>query len=404
VTFPSGLRALNHRDYRLFCGSQLLAQTGSWMQAVAQSWLVLQLTNSPLMLGLLGTLQFGPVLLLAVVAGAVADRAPKRRLLIVTQTTFAFQAFVLAALAATGQVAYWHVALFALLAGLANGLDGPVRQSLVMELVGKADVINAVALNSASFNTARIVGPAIAGLLIARFGVTPAFVLNGLGFLGAIAALAVLTEPALPTRRGGATILEEIREGLRYAIRTPRIRLVLGILLVVSFCVFNFTVYVPLLARDSLGLGAEGFGFLMTALGVGAVVGALAIGTTGSRHPPLAVLFAAAAVACAGLLGLAAAGRFWVAAAVLVVTGFFGTVVLAGCNTALQLGAPDGLRGRVMSLYVLVHGGVFPIGAFMVGAISERWGVSRSFLVNGLAGLAALALIAAWWRRRAAAE
>lgn len=404
MTFPSGLRALNHRDFRLLYGAQLLAQTGSWMQSVAQSWLVLELTNSPFRLGLIGTLQFGPVLLFSIVSGVVADRASKRRLLMATQATFAFQALVLAWLAATGQVAYWHVAVFALLAGVANVLDGPARQALVMELVGKADVINAVALNSASFNTARIVGPAIAGLLIARFGVTPAFVLNGVGFLGAIAALAVLAEPSLPAHRGGATIFEEIAEGLRYALRTPRIRLVLGVLLVVSFCVFNFTVYVPLLARDVLGLGAEGFGFLMTALGIGAVAGALTIGTSGPRHPELPALLTAAAIALAGLLGLAAAERFWVAAAILAVTGFSGTVVLAGCNTTLQLGTPDGLRGRVMSLYLLAHGGMFPIGAFVIGAISERWGVSRAFLVNGVAGLAALALIVAWWRRRAAAE
>lgn len=402
MRLPSGLRALNHADFRLFYGAQLLALTGTWMQTVAQSWLVLLLTNSPFKLGLLGTLQFAPVLLFSIVSGAVADRVAKRRLLIATQAALALQALTLALLVWTGRAVYWHVAVLALVVGFANVLDQPARQAFIMGLVDKDDVINAVALNSAAFNAARIVGPAIAGLLIARFGVTPAFVLNGLGFLVVIAALARVTEPGLPARRPGSTMLDEIGEGVRYAIRAPQLRTVLAVLFVVSLCVFNFTIYVPLLARDVLGLGAEGFGFLMAAMGVGAVTGALTLGTLGARQPPLPALFVAAGVACAGLLGLAAARHFWVAAPILFVTGFFGIVVVAGCNTALQLGAPDRLRGRVMSLYTLVHGGVFPVGAFLVGTMSETWGVSRAFLVNGLIGLTALGIIAGWRRLGAA--
>lgn len=404
MTFPRGLRALNHADYRLFFGAQLLALVGSWMQSVSQSWLVLQLTGSPFKLGLLGTLQFGPVLLFSLASGAVADRVPKRRLLMATQTTLACQALALAILVWMGHAQYWHIALLALVAGFANALELPARQSFVVELVGKEDMINAVALNSAAFNAARIVGPAVAGLLIARVGVAPAFLLNSLGFVVVIAALAALRAQGRPARRAGTTILEEIGEGLRYAMRTPRIRLILGLLFVVSFTVFNFTVYVPLLARTVLGLGAEGFGFLMAALGVGAVAGALTLGVRGSREPPLPALFAAAAIACGGLLGLSAVHHFWMAVPVLFVTGFFGIVMVAGCNTTLQLRAPDALRGRVMSLYTFVYGGVFPIGAFLVGAISERWGVSRALLAAGVFGLLTLAMIGLWWRLRVPAR
>jgi predicted MFS family arabinose efflux permease len=196
-------------------------------------------------------------------------------------------------------------------------------------------------------------------------------------------------------------MLQEIGEGVRYAVRTPVIRLVLGLLFCVSITVFNFTVYVPLLARNVLGLGAEGFGFLMAALGVGAVAGALTVGfRRAPGPPPLTAMLGAGALTLGGLLSLAGARHAWLAAPLLFVTGYFGLVVVASCNTRLQLAAPDELRGRMMSLYTLVWGGVFPIGAFTVGAISEAWGVSTAFFVQGAAGLTGLAALALWWNRR----
>lgn len=399
MIFPSGLRALNHLDYRRFFLAQLVALVSGWMHTVALSWLVLQLTDSPLRLGLIGTLQFSPILLFSIVTGAIADRLPKRRLLVATTLTLATLALGLASLVASGHVRYWHVGVVAVLAGLAQTVDGPARQSLIAELVGKADLVNAVALNSAAFNAARIVGPAVGGLVIARFGVVPAFVVNAAGLLVVAAALVMLPARAAAPRRG-TTMAQEIGEGVRYATRTPVIRLILGMLFCVSITVFNFTVYVPLLARNVLGLGAEGFGFLMAALGVGAVSGALAIGFRRAGPPPLSTMLGAAALALTGLLALSAARHLWVAAALLFATGFFGLVLVASCNTRLQLAAPDELRGRMMSLYTLVWGGVFPIGAFVVGAISEAWGVSSAFFVQGTAGLTALAGLSLWWRRR----
>jgi predicted MFS family arabinose efflux permease len=399
MIFPSGLRALNHADFRRFFGAQLAALVSGWMHTVAQSWLVLQLTDSPLRLGLIGTLQFGPILLFSIVTGAVADRWPKRRVLVVTQCALATLALVLAALVASQRVRYWHVGVVAVLAGLAQAFDAPARQSYMAEMVAKADLVNAVALNSAAFNAARIVGPAVAGLVIARFGVVPAFVVNAAGILAVGATLLTLPAGRVSARRG-TTMLEEIAEGVRYAARTPVIRFVLGLLFVVSITVFNFTVYVPLLARHVLGLGAEGFGFLMAALGVGAVAGALTVGFWRAPELPLRGMATAAAVTLGALLSLSAARHVWVAVPLLFVTGFFGLVLVASCNTRLQLAAPDELRGRMMSLYTLVWGGVFPIGAFCVGAISEGWGVSTAFFVQGTAGLTGLAALTLWWRRR----
>ena len=400
MALPHGLRALNHRPFRTFFLAQLVALVGTWMQTVSQAWLVLQLTNSPFKLGLLGTLQFGPILLLSPVAGVIADRWPPRRLLIATQAVLACQAWALALLVATGRTRYWQIALLGLVTGLANTLDSPVRQSFVMRLVGRADLVNAVALNSASFNAARIVGPAVAGLLIARLGVVPAFVVNGLGFAVVLTTLLGLADDQAARPARGGSVRRDIAEGVRHVVRTPRMRAMLGVLFVVSLCVFNFTVYVPLLARTVLGLGPEGFGFLMAALGVGAVAGALALGTRANPEPGLGLLLGTAAVACAGLVGLSTVHHLWAAVPMLFVTGFAGIITVTGCNTAIQLGAPDELRGRVMSLYTWVYGGVFPLGSFLVGATSERYGVSAAFLLNGSLGLGLLLLLAATrpWR------
>ena len=399
MTFPSGLRALNHRDFRIVFAGQSVALVGMWMQQVAQAWLVLQLTNSPLKLGLIGTLNFAPALLLSLVAGAVADRVPKRRLLVITQSVMAVQALTLGALIVTGHIAYWHVCVMGLLWGVANTLDLPTRQSFVLELVGRADLANAVALNAAAFNAARVVGPAVAGLLIAAVGVAPAFFINGASFLLVIPALLAVRTRGLSLRRGSTTIGDEVREGLRYALRTPRILIVLSILGVVAITVFNFSVYVPLLARDVLGRGPDGLGFLMASLGVGAVAGALSLAMVGDRSPSVTMLFVAGFVSCGGLLVMSVVRHFGIATVGLFILGYTSIIVVAGCNAILQLTAPDELRGRVMSLHTFVFGGVFPVGVFFVGFISEHWGVPTAFAAGGIIGLLGLAVVLFFWRR-----
>ena len=400
MEFPHGLRALNHDEFRRFYFSQFAAQIGSWMQNVAQAWLVLQLTNSPFKLGLLATLQFSPVLLFSIVSGAVADRLPKRPLLVVTQTTLACQGLLLALLVTTGHVEYWHVAVLGLFLGFANVADQPARQSFVMELVGRADVSSAVALNSAGFNLARIIGPAIAGVVIGRFGVGPTFLVNGLGFVAVIVTLLRMKTQGRPASGPRASIFEEIAEGVRYAAGTPRLRLAIGLVFVVSLCVFNFSVYVPLLAKNVLGLGAEGFGFLMASLGVGAVGGALTVGARAVRHPSVRSMLASGVLALSMLMALGATRRIELAVPLLFFTGYWGIMLMASCNTSIQLQAPDALRGRVMSIYTWVSGGVFPIGAFIVGTISQWWGVSVAFVWNGTLGLIAVAALALWWHLR----
>src|SRR5512137_2380274 len=399
MRFPTGLRALAHRDFRLFFSGQLVSLIGTWMQRVAQSWLVLELTNSPFKLGLISALQSAPMLCLAFIAGVIADRLPKRRVLIGTQTALMIQAFILAGLAWTGHVQYWHVALLATCYGLAFTLDMPTRQSFIVEMASKEDLPNAIALNSTMVSGARMIGPAIAGLLVDRYGEASAFGINGLSFVAVIIALAAMRAEGLPGPAQGTTVREDIVAGLRYAGRTPLVGLTLSLLLVLGLFVMNHNVLVPLLARDVLHEGAHGFGLLMAALGTGAVVGALALALVGKSRPPLALLIGAGAIASALTLALAAIRHFPAAVVLLALTGLSQIVFMASCNTALQMVVPDRLRGRIMSLYAFVFVGVTPIGSFFVGTVAEWFGASAAYATGGGLGLLGVLVLTALWAR-----
>jgi len=399
VRFPSGLRALNHRDFRLFIAGQLISLIGTWMQSVAQSWLVLELTNSPFRLGLIGTLQFGPMLCFSFLTGAIVDRLRKRRLIIATQTTLMLQAFALALLAWVGHVQYWHVAVLAACYGLANTFDMPARQSFIVEMTSKDDLTNAIALNSAMFNGARMVGPAVAGLLVDRFGVAPAFGLNGLSFVAVILALAAMRNEGLPREREGTTVRQDIAAGLRYAVGTPLVALILCLLFSVSLFVINNNVLVPLLAREVLHQDAHGFGLLMAALGTGAVVGALLLASVGKSRPPLRLLIGAAFVVSVLTLTMTVIRQFHAAAVLLALTGLSQIVFMASSNTTLQLVVPDRLRGRIMSLYAFVFVGVTPLGSVFVGTVAEWFGTPAAYAAGGGLGLLCVLVLTLLWVR-----
>ena len=370
------------------------------MQSVAQAWLVLELTSSPLLLGLVGALQFTPMLVLSFFAGALADRLPKRRLIIVSQTVLFTQALVLAALVGLGHVAYWHVAVLALVYGVANTIDMPTRQAFLVELVGRNDLMNAIALNSGMFNGARIVGPALAGLLIANWGMAPAFLFNALSFVPVLAVLVAMRTDGLPRAPSGRGMADEIREGIHYALRTPRITLTLAMVLAVSAFLFNYNVIVPLLARDVLHQGARGYGLLMTTLGIGAVAGAVALAVWGRSRPPVAALAAPALVQAAATSMLATVSTVGPAAVLLLVMGFCGILFMAGSNSTLQLTVPDALRGRIMSLHTLVFAGVTPFGSLLVGSLAEGLGIRISLAVSSGCGIVAVLALLVWWNHR----
>lgn len=396
---PARLAALRHRDFRLFWSGQLVSLIGTWMQSVGQAWLVLELTGSPFHLGLVTALQFTPILLLSPVGGALSDRFPKRRIILITQATMMLQAFVLAALVWSGQVRYWHVAVLAAIYGLGRAIDIPARQAYITDLVGRPDLPNAVALNSVVFNGARIVGPAAAGLLIARFGVAPAFFLNGASFLAVLAALLATRTPGDPDPAGRLGIREGVWGALGYVARTPPVAFTLALIVCVSLLVLNFNVLVPLIAKDVLNEGAHGFGLLMSSLGAGAVTAGIGLTALRRGRPSLWSLAASAAVLSAGTASLALVGHFGTTAALLVVLGCCQIAFSTGCNTTLQLATPDALRGRVMGLYALANAGMTPFGSLLVGTVAEHLGVRAACALGGGSGLVAVAALVLVGRR-----
>lgn len=400
MRFPDGLRALNHRDYRFYFLGLLVSMIGTWMQSVGQSWLIVQLTDSAFLLGLIATLQFTPTVLFALFGGVIADRLPKRRTLIVTQSIFMVLAFALSALVYMERVQYWHVALLAFLLGTVNTVDVPVRQAFTVEMVGgRQDLSNAVALNSAIFNGARLVGPAAAGLLIAKYGVALAFVLNGISFLSIIGALMMIQAEGLPKPRAKKSILADVRDGLSYTFRTPTVAFLLSLLFAVSLFVLNYQVLVPVLAKRVLMGDAQTYGYLMSSLGAGALTGAVLLAFRRRGDVNLKPLVTAAFVLCSATALMFFVRSFWLACVGLFIMGLSQILFTADTNTNVQMIAPDELRGRVMSLYQLMFAGTVPFGSPFAGWVIERWGGSVGFAVAGSLGLTASVLLVFYWLR-----
>ncbi len=397
-----GFRALQVRNYRLYWIGQLISQTGSWMQTTAQAWLVLQITQSPFALGLVTTLQFLPIMLLSLLGGAISDRWPKHRLILVTQTAALIQAAVFGALVATGAIQLWHVYVLAPIQGVITAIDNPTRQAFAVELVGREHLVNAVALNSMLFNGARIIGPALAGLIIAKIGIAPTLFLNAISFVAVIVGLLMMDPSAFfnppPAQRGSTG--RNIVEGLAYVWRTPPVLLVMIIVAAIGTFGYNFSVVLPLLAGFVLHTDASGFGGLSAFLGVGSLVGALATAYTRTINVRRLVIGAG----CFGVLlgAVALSTNFALSGALLIALGFAGITFATSANSLLQLSVPDALRGRVMGLYMLLFAGTTPIGGFLIGTLSNAIGVSWTLLI--CAGLCLLgvggALVYRWTSRQ----
>jgi MFS family permease len=370
---PHAMRALRHRNYRLLFFGQMIAQVGFWVQATAQGWLVLRLTDSPLWLGLIAFAQSLPVIMLSLPAGTVADRVPKRTLIIFTQSIAMGCALTIGALTIAGMVQAWHVLLAALVVGIAAAFENPARQSFTIELVGREDLLNAIALDSLVLNGARIIGPGLAGVLAAAIGEGPGFVLYGVSVLAVLAGLVLMRlEPReAPPRRSG---LAQMREGLAYIRGEPKVRLLLMQMLV--HCIFGLA-YFPLLpyfAKNVLGGDARAFGALGSANAAGALLAAVIITVFGDRLSR--VRFRSAALLSYSLLlaGFTLARTFPPALLLVFAVGWAGITTLTLSNTLLQMMVPDELRGRVMSVYVLIVMGVSQLAGVLLSAMSEFTG------------------------------
>ena len=401
----NGGRAFRHRNYRLFFGGQLVSLVGTWMQQVAQAWLVLDLTNDPLILGLATALAFLPVLILGLFGGLIADALPKRPTLITTQAIQMTLAFILFGLSVTDTVQVWHILVLATILGITNAVDMPTRQAFTVEMVGREDVPNAIALNSAIFNGARIVGPAIAGLTIGLFGgnVSPAFLINGLSFFAVILAYLAMRQDELH-HVGSYTRPRSIREvgstladGLRYVRHNDMILLATVSVGVVSLFGMNFGVIIPALARVVLESDATGYGFLMTATGIGSLVAALGIAFSGRSRP--AIIPLGAIVLGIALLATSLVHGFVVAMITMTFVGFGAIAMAATANTTVQLAVPDELRGRVISVYTTVFVGSTPLGGLLMGWIASSVSVDAAIAVGGVGSLVAGLGVLVWLRR-----
>jgi MFS family permease len=390
-------RSLRIHNYRLFFFSQVVSMSGTWMQSVAQSWLVLQLSGSSLDLGITVGLQFGPVLVLGAWAGALADRVDKRRLLMVTQSVAAVLALILGVLTATDVVTVWMIWVLAGLTGAAVALDMPSRQSFVYEMVGPDDLANAVGLNAVIINSSRIIGPAIGGVLIAGVGVAPCFFLNAASFIAVIVALGMMRVAELQRSKPVRRQPGQVRAGLRYVWRTPALRVPLVMMAVVSTLAYNYSVVLPLLTKEEFGRGGGSYGALSAAMGVGALAGALLMASRArpSRRLLVVATFAFGAVT----LALAAVPGYLAALLLLVPLGVAGVLFVSSTNSLLQLNADGAMRGRVMALWSVVFLGSTPIGGPLTGLLVRGFGVRWAIAVGGVAALLTAAGAAVSLRR-----
>ncbi|MCW2539251.1 MAG: Permease, MFS-type [Frankiales bacterium] len=389
-------RSLRVRNYRLYASGQLVSLTGSWMQRVAQDWLVLELTNSGTALGVVTALQFGPSLLLGPWAGVIADRGDKRKILLATQAGLALPALALGMLDLGGVVRYWHVLVLATVLGVVSAVDTPVRQAFVVEVVGKQDLTNAVGLNSTIFNAARSIGPAVAGVMITAVGTGWAFLANAISSVAVLAGLWLMRTselyPSPPLRRAPG----QLRDGFRYVRRRTDLVLTMALVFVIGTFGLNFQITTALVAKQVFHRGASGYGLLATSLAVGACLGAV-IATRRQRRPTQLFLVGTAIVFSVLEIGAGVMPGYALTALVLVPTGLAMLILTTAAKASVQLGVDPRMHGRVMALYLMCFMGGIPLGApiigWLAGSAGPRWGLVGGGLICLLVTVALAAVI-----------
>jgi MFS family permease len=392
--FKMALRALRHRNYRLFFAGQLVSLIGTWMQNIAQSWLVYRLTGSSFLLGSIGFASQIPVFLLAFVGGSVADRYNRHRIIVGAQVASMLLALILSVLTLTHTVRIWHIFVLSALLGVVNAFDMPARQAFVVELVEKEDLMNAIALNSSTFNGARILGPSVAGILIAGIGEGWCFFANGISYIAVIAGLLLMKMEAREETPRRQSALSSVLEGFQFVHRAKPIRALLLLLGLVGLFAMPYSVLMPIFADKILHGGPKGLGILMGATGLGALAGSVFMAAkSDTRGLGKMVAFACAGFA-SGLILFSVSRTFWLSALFLLPVGFSLMVQMACTNTLIQIMVPDGLRGRVMSTHIWMFLGMAPFGSLLAGAIAGHVGAPATILVGSFLCLAGAGLFA----------
>jgi MFS family permease len=382
--FSNPFSALKHKNYRFYWGGMCVSLIGTWMQNIAQPWLAYSLTNSPFLLSLVGAMQFAPMLFLSIFAGVVVDRFPKRNILFITQSLSLLVTMALAILVWSGHVKYWHILVSATALGFVNTLDMPTRQSFVIELVGKEDLMNAIALNSSVFNLARVIGPALAGIVMVTMGIASCFLINSISFAAVIVGLFFIHPITGQTfHNTGGAIFSDIKDGLKYIKNNKILFNTIFTLAIVGIFAMNFSVLVPVFAKEILGEQEKGFGFLMSFVGLGSFTGAILIATM-SRFGPTKFVLNIVPLFIAGLLILTGFTNVFVLTGLtLAASGLCFVAFSSTSNSTLQLNATDEYRGRVMSIFTLVFGGSVPVGSIFSGVICDHFGPRAGFIACG---------------------
>ncbi len=391
-------RALRHRNFRLFVAGQTISLTGTFMQTVAQSWLVYRLTRSEWLLGATWFCTQIPVFILGPLGGLAADRHSRHRIVIATQMLSMMQALLLAVLTLTGTVQVWHILVLAIMLGVVNAFDMPGRQSLLIQMTGKDDLLSAISLNSTIFNAARVVGPAVAGVAVAAVGEGLCFLLNALSFVAVIGSLLAMRLPQfVPSRRESPW--SHLIGGFRYAYRQPAIRALLMMVAAASLSGMPALVLMPFFADDIFHRGSQGLGFLMGGMGIGAVVGTLVLARRARTSGLVEVIFLGAATFGASFLVLAGSPSFYLALAIMPVIGFSIMRHNASANTLIQVLIPDEYRGRIMALYSMTVVGIGPFGSLATGALAGRFGARVTVMCGGILCLIAAGLFRLYVRK-----
>jgi len=376
--------AFRHRNYRLFLSGQLISLVGTWMNNTAEGWLVYQLTGSKALLGVVAAASSGPMLFFSTFGGWVADRYPKRSVLVVTQAASMVLSLVLAYLVWSGHIQVWQIIVLALLGGVVMAFDMPARQSFVIEMTSREDLTNAISLNSSMVNGARIVGPSLAGIFMARFGIAACFLFDGLSFIAVIAGLLLMRLlPQVRVHKEGSAWAHSL-EGFRYVRNNPRVLTILSLFAVVGIFGWSYSVLMPAFARDVLGLGEEAYGMLLSANGIGALIGALSVAGMGHRFTPRQLALSGVWIFSAMLLLFSLNQSLIAALPILAVSGFGMMLFFSTSNSALQTSVPDEMRGRVMGVWALVFGGMMPLGSLEAGVVAHAFGVPATIRVGAL--------------------
>lgn len=379
----NNFHALTNQNYRYFWLGQCVSLIGTWMQSIGQAWLVFTLTNSPLLLGVLGVMQFLPVTILTLFAGVFIDKYPKKRILLVTQSVSMILALTLAALVFTHTVKYEYILILAVLLGITNSIDMPARQSFMIEIAGREDLMNAIALNSVTFNLAKILGPSMGAVLMATLGTGWCFLLNGLSFIAVIYGLLQIKVKPYVREKNSNNILKEIKDGLRYIYKDRILFQSVLLILIIGIFAFNYNVLIPVFVKNVLHQEAKTFGVLMAALGVGSVFGALTVSGKGSSGPKMKIMIISSLI-IGMLLFLNGFSTQYVATTIMLAAiGAFSIYFSTTANTTLQMNSKDEYRGRVMSVYSLVFAGATPIGSLFAGVAISSLGVSETFRLSG---------------------